>query len=104
MGKQFDELSKALAGGVSRRTALRRFIAGLAGAVLVSIFHGRASAAVPGDIRRRCAQACQQLFPDRGRDYGECVSSCERCLTAANKDPHFNGSFNSCLPLINSKL
>ena len=37
MDKQFDELSKSLAEGVSRREALRRFGIGLAGVLLGSV-------------------------------------------------------------------
>ena len=37
MDKQFDELSKSLAEGVSRREAVRKFATGLAGALLVAV-------------------------------------------------------------------
>ena len=40
MDKQFDELSKSLAEGVSRRNALRRFGIGLAGVVLAAVGMG----------------------------------------------------------------
>ena len=40
IGRQFDELSKALASGASRRRALRQFIAGLAGVVTVRLLPG----------------------------------------------------------------
>src|SRR5947207_13495492 len=45
MGKHFDELSKALANGVSRRSALKRFAAGVAGAPLASVPPGRKTGA-----------------------------------------------------------
>jgi hypothetical protein len=48
MGQQFDELSKALASGMSRRRALWRFAGGLAGAALVSLIPGRTSHAAAG--------------------------------------------------------
>jgi len=37
MDKQFDELSKSLANGVSRRVALRKFGIGVAGALLAAV-------------------------------------------------------------------
>ncbi len=68
MDKQFDELSKSLAGGVSRREALRKFAAGLAGVVLadqVKSLDWRARkavriAAVPEEV---VAQVLQRLNP-----------------------------------------
>ena len=45
MDKQFDELSKSLAQGVSRREALRKFGLGLAGVLLATVgLTGKASA------------------------------------------------------------
>ena len=43
MGKQFDELAKALAHGTSRRVALKRFAAGIAGAALAADPGGEAA-------------------------------------------------------------
>jgi hypothetical protein len=42
-GKELDELSKALASGVSRRTAMRRFVFGSIGAAAASLLPGRPS-------------------------------------------------------------
>jgi hypothetical protein len=42
MGNHFDELAKRMAGGMSRREALRRLGGGLAGALLASLGFGRA--------------------------------------------------------------
>jgi hypothetical protein len=45
MGKHFDELSKGLASGMSRRRALGRFLGGVVGAALATLMPGRTSAA-----------------------------------------------------------
>ena len=45
MDKQFDELSKSLAEGVSRRDALRKFAIGLAGVLLAVLANTAAPAA-----------------------------------------------------------
>lgn len=51
MDKQFDELSKSLAEGASRRVALRKFGVGLAGAMLATAGLDGAAAA---KTRTRC--------------------------------------------------
>ena len=51
MDKQFDELSKSLAEGVSRREALRKFGIGLAGILLASLGIQISGSADP---QRRC--------------------------------------------------
>ena len=58
MGKHFDELSKALASGASRRSALKRFAAGVAGAAIASVLPGRSAEAQSGEseCRRPVAQ------------------------------------------------
>jgi hypothetical protein len=44
MGKQFDDLAKALARGESRRQALRKFVAGTVGVILGVAMPASASA------------------------------------------------------------
>ena len=81
MGKHFDELSKALASGVSRRQALRRFVGGALGAMLATAIPGRAASADVdaegrgGELLRVCANCCRGL---QGEDFRRCVRSCLR--------------------------
>jgi hypothetical protein len=79
MGKQFDELAKALANGVSRRAALKRFAVGTVGAAFASVFTGRnADAQLSPSI---CQQVCSEEFgTSSGRLFGRCVSSCASCI------------------------
>src|SRR5437868_9401532 len=56
MENSFDELSKALAGGISRREAFRRAGGLLAGAMLASLGLERFARAAPID----CDQACSK--------------------------------------------
>jgi hypothetical protein len=87
MGKEFDELSKALARGVSRRAALRRFVLGSLGAVAASLIPGRSSFA--GGLGEQCVELCRQAGCE-GADFGKCVAACEQ------GDINFNIVFNAC--------
>jgi hypothetical protein len=70
MANQFDELSKSLAKGMSRRQALR-WIGGVAGAALASLGVGQAAAA-PSP----CAVFCSFLH---GAAHASCVQACKQC-------------------------
>jgi hypothetical protein len=74
MKKHLDKLSKDLAGGMSRREALRMFLMGI-GAATVGVFGGRKSSADGNEI---CVELCraQEL---RGRDFGQCVAASAQC-------------------------
>jgi hypothetical protein len=92
MGKQFDELAKGLASGQSRRQVLRRFAAGVAGAVL-------ATGLRKGDLRE-CDDICSRAFSRQSRDYKRCVAECIACAIKdgefsvnGTKTLFFNGSF-----------
>jgi hypothetical protein len=62
----------------SRRVALKRFAAGLAGAALATVGFGRnAEAAPPGSSR--CLGVCRDAGFREG-PYEQCVSDCESCL------------------------
>jgi uncharacterized protein YjbI with pentapeptide repeats len=62
MSQRFDELSKALASGMSRRQALWRFGAGIVGAALATLMPWRAQpAAADGSLL--CLAFCRQRFP-----------------------------------------
>jgi hypothetical protein len=67
MQKHFDELSKALAGGVPKRTALRRFLAGATGAVL-----GLAGAGLLTQPESVDAQGCPTGTPAFNASRGRC--------------------------------
>ena len=63
MDRQFDELSKSLAEGVSRREALRKFGTGLAGVLLAAVglvgkAHGDPSPAPGGCVCKRADCGC----------------------------------------------
>jgi hypothetical protein len=79
MGKEFDELAKALASGVSRRRALKRFAGGAVGAAFASLFTGRSADAQVTPAA--CRQFCQeQLRVSSGPTFGRCVAFCARCV------------------------
>jgi hypothetical protein len=73
----FDEMAKALAGGLTRRQALRRVAGGLAGVLLGSLGVGR----VWGQAAGTCPDYCRGLglTPGDGNAFGKCVSNCARC-------------------------
>src|SRR5438105_4686845 len=77
MDKQFDELSKSLAEGVSRREALRKFGIGLVGALLASAgLHGSAwaggtpctTSADCNNGKGCCGGSCVDLVDNMGFD------------------------------------
>jgi hypothetical protein len=89
MGKEFDELARALASGVSRRAALKRFAAGAVGAAFASVFTGRSADAQSPSSPPECQEICRQLVgPSSGREFGRCVSGCARCI-ARGGEPYF---------------
>jgi hypothetical protein len=101
MGKQFDELAKGLASGQSRRQVLRRFAAGVAGAVLATVIPSRTVEAGlrKGDLRE-CDDICSRAFSRQSRDYKRCVAECIACAIKdgefsvnGTKTLFFNGSF-----------
>jgi hypothetical protein len=72
----FDQLAQELAGGLSRRQALRRLGGGLLGAAVaaVGLGLGKASAAGVG-IGEACVDCCNGISP-RPEPFGRCVSDC----------------------------
>ena len=74
MVKHFDELAKALASGMPRRVALRRFAGGLVGAAMAAAIPGRAALAAPSG-KGGCAAYClQKVGP--GAKLGTCINEC----------------------------
>jgi hypothetical protein len=78
MGKELDELSKALASGVSRRVAVRRFLFGSIGAAAASLLPGRTSFAQARNANpaAQCAQLCSGCLGSP--QFGQCVHACEQ--------------------------
>jgi hypothetical protein len=88
MGNRFDELAKSLAGSVSRREALVRLGGGMAGMLLASLGMGKAwgDPATNSLCEDFCRSTCK-IRPGGGSAFGECVSSCETCVTDTNGLP-----------------
>jgi hypothetical protein len=78
MNNQFDELTKSLAQSVTRRAALKKFGAGLAGMALAAF--GLAGKAGAAGVRRQ--GYCQV------RNYGSFDHSGTHVYTGMCKDPH----------------
>ncbi|MEA2597212.1 MAG: hypothetical protein QOF01_3681 [Thermomicrobiales bacterium] len=104
-GRRFDDISKALAAGTSRRSVLARLVAGVAGGVLGagSIAAGEAaSKRGPGRTCREtanCVAGAKCVKGDRGRKVCSCVDGREACRdqcvdpnTAYLNDPRNCGS------------
>jgi hypothetical protein len=84
MGKHFDELSKALASGQSRRQALRRFGVGVAATLVASLMPSQtAEAKLEADAHHlftaKCLKICAEEYSPRSPRFGRCVSACVRC-------------------------
>ena len=62
MSEQFETLFKNLANGMSRRAALRRLFAGIAGTAMFALTGRRAGA----DEESVCAQWCANEYRDHG--------------------------------------
>jgi hypothetical protein len=67
----FDDLSKTLAGGVSRRDVLRLIGGSIGGTVLATIGVGEAQAATSS-----CAAYCANFH---GAAHAQCMQTCKRC-------------------------
>jgi hypothetical protein len=74
MSTHFDDLSKALASGVSRRDALRMLGGSLLGAGLLAIGRGTAKAA-PSP----CAILCGKTAFTSGPAHAQCLQACREC-------------------------
>src|SRR5436309_15376 len=61
---RFDDVAKALAGGLSRRDAMKRIGGGLLGALAAAVGLGSAGAGkARGDEPATCQDYCAQFFP-----------------------------------------
>jgi hypothetical protein len=91
MGKELDELSKALASGTSRRVALKRFAVGVAGAAVASLFPGRQADAGFAADERDCQDFCR-AYELEGREFGRCVAECAACRKRGRNYHRLNGN------------
>lgn len=100
MGKLFDEMSKSLASGVSRRTTLKRFATGVTGALMASALPGRGALAqgTGASEPQECQVACRDAGLT-GRAFGACVSQCATCLAHGGQIYVANGSGPHCFPV-----
>ena len=85
MAEHFDELTKALASGVSRRDALTRFVGGLFGGLLAAVGLGKTAGAQAAGT---CPAYCRSigLTPGGGNAFGKCVSNCAKCRDAGGTE------------------
>ena len=74
MENNIDQLSKDLAGGMSRRRAFSRFFAGLAALVL----GGKRAFGQKGKGNNVCVDLCRHQGLS-GSDFGRCVSESAKC-------------------------
>ena len=93
MGKQLDELAKALASGTSRRVALKRFAAGLTGAVLANVFAGQTAQAADSIELGLCRAVCADLRNGPPREYARCLRFCAECIIHGGTPIDVNNGF-----------
>jgi hypothetical protein len=74
MREAFDDLSKAIAAGVSRREALRRFGVAAIGLAFGGLFAGRAGAKVPSEHDLKdCEKFCNWLYGKNTEQVKQCI-------------------------------
>ena len=81
MENRFDELAKALAGGVSRREVLRRLVFWAAGGTVAALGLATKAEAAAGETRSlgECHRLCSDC-PAGKAQIRECVDACRWCL------------------------
>jgi hypothetical protein len=102
LSKQFDELSKDLANGVSRRSAFRRFFVGIGAAA--GFFFTRKSA--QADTGNFCVEYCQSLYEREPVAFGLCLAYSLFCpkgecatLLSVNASKGVGGNYYCVTPL-----
>jgi hypothetical protein len=78
MSEHLDELARALASGVSRRSALKRFLGAVFGLGGASLLARRAGADDPGR-GKQCVDICrclEEVLESEGIPFGQCVRLC----------------------------
>jgi hypothetical protein len=77
MDDWFDGLAKDSANKLSRRQVFGR-IAGGMGMAAFALFGLRGLARDKDTCGPLCEECCRNQFPDGGREFGQCVSSCHK--------------------------
>src|SRR6476620_4246876 len=108
MANRFDEMSKVLASGISRREAFRRIGGGMIGATLATLGIGTAAAGpsscsifcgkdafVSGPFHAACLQACKKCGGDTSR-VGCTQSGCVCCSSGQIFGFNCNTNQNTC--------
>jgi hypothetical protein len=72
-GQRFDEVTKVLATGTSRRTVLRTVLGGMSAGLLALAGVTETDAAG----KRSCVEGCKKQFGP-GRKRGQCISACAK--------------------------
>ena len=72
-GQRFDEVTRALATGTSRRAVLRTALGGMGAGLLALVGVTEAGAA----SKRSCVESCKKQFGP-GRARGQCISTCAK--------------------------
>jgi hypothetical protein len=90
LGKHFDELSKSLASGVSRRTSLMRFATGTVGALVTSVLPGRGEQMAAAPVDEECRDTCRPFAPNR-KARKQCIRQCKECVKAGGSFTILNG-------------
>ena len=86
MGKAFDDLSKALARGAGRRSAIGRLVGGADGAAVAAFLPGRSAAADEEDVKNAAKRLCQEYCDQLGgskRARRACAHNCEEIFNSA---------------------
>ncbi len=90
-GQRFDEVTKALATGTSRRAVLRTALGGMGAGLLALV--GLAEAGAAG--KRSCVEGCKKQFGP-GRKRGQCISTCAKAKGGGTPPvPEFCGGFGN---------
>jgi len=92
MANRFDELARILAGNISRREALQRLGAGLAGTLMLSLGLAKDASAQSGQGGSACVVFCKaqqaedpEAFEEEHGNLGRCVSACQRARNACRR-------------------
>ncbi len=96
MGELFEELSKDLARGMSRRQALWRFMGGFVAAV-GALLTGR-----PAEAQRRGNSVCVEFCRGQGlteREFGQCVAASAHCPPGECALVTNGGTVTRCVPV-----
>lgn len=108
MGDQFDELSKALASGMTRREALRRFAGGVVGVALAGVVPGIAGAHDKDKDKKKdkhkkdkdhkaCEKICKKLYP-KGQERDDCIARSATCPSGQCSPFVVNAGQVICVP------